>query len=244
MLFAAKSRADSSRGSLTVEATLILPIVLISWFTIINLLNIYLLQAGIQQALNSTAQRISEYCYLLERVDMLDDVADIMNMSGTTTQKSSKLKESFNDMGTHAQKIGDELSNFSISSIQTIVDEAHGFSESAQNAYEVLKNVTEEDLTDYFLSELSNVGGGTLMGLFVNQYISDLQINTRDLSELDYTKSKFLYGNDQEFTLVVTYTYHNPLSIKFFSEVEMAQMVTMRPWVGDVGTGLKDLAGS
>ena len=60
---------------------------------------------------------------------------------------------------------------------------------------------------------------------------------------MDYSKSKFLYGDDQQFTIIVTYTYHNPLSIKYFSDIPMMQMVTMRPWIGQSNTGLKELAG-
>ena len=41
-------KSGKRRGSLTVEATLILPFVLISWLTIINLLNIYYMQTCIQ----------------------------------------------------------------------------------------------------------------------------------------------------------------------------------------------------
>ncbi|MBD5101227.1 MAG: hypothetical protein HDT27_00745 [Subdoligranulum sp.] len=235
-----KGKKVVPRGSLTVEATLILPFVLISWLTIINLLNIYYMQSCIQQALNNTAQRLSEYCYLLERAGLLDDVENIMAMESSTATASSKLKTDLNDMGTHAQNIGSQLENFSISNADAIVNEAKGFVSSAKDAYATLESISPENIKDFFLSELSNGGTGVVTGLFVNSYIQDLKVNTGNISSLDYSKSKFLYG-DQYFTIVVTYTYHNPLSIKFFSDVEMMQMVTMRPWVGADGTGLKDL---
>ena len=38
-----QNTAKRQRGSLTVEAMLVLPLVFVSWLTIINLINIYLL---------------------------------------------------------------------------------------------------------------------------------------------------------------------------------------------------------
>lgn len=229
------------RGSLTVEAALILPFVLISWLTIINLLNIYYLQACIQQALNNTAQRVSEYCYLLARTDTLDDVSDLLAMSATTAQKSSTLKNGVTEMGTRAQNIGRMLDDFSLTQLPALIDETTAFAGSAKTVYGTLKTVSAEDLKDYFVSELSNAGTGIVAGAFVNSYIKDLKVSTKNISALDYTKSKFLYGKDQEFTLVVTYTYHNPLAFRFFPDQQMMQMVTMRPWIGADGTGLKEL---
>lgn len=236
-------KSGKRRGALTVEATLILPFVLISWLTIINLLNIYYMQTCIQQALNNTAQRLSEYSYLLYKTGYLDQAADILGMDASTTQNSSKLKTSMKSMGEHAQNIGNELQQFSISKVPTIIDEAKSFTTSAKDAYSTISNITVEQLKDYFLSELSNAGTGILVGAFVDSYIKDLKVDTRNIDTLDYSKSKFLYGDDQQFTIVVTYTYHNPMSIKYFSDVPMMQMVTMRPWIGQSNTGLKELAG-
>ena len=115
-------KSGKRRGSLTVEATLILPFVLISWLTIINLLNIYYMQTCIQQALNNTAQRLSEYSYLLYKTGYLEQASDILNMDAGTTTNSSQLKTSVKSMSEHAKKIGEELQQFSISSVPTIID--------------------------------------------------------------------------------------------------------------------------
>lgn len=237
-----ENKRPEQRGSLTVEATLILPVVLISWLTIINILNIYYLQSCIQQALNNTAQRLSEYCYMLERTDLLDKVEEIMSMDSSTSNASSTLKENLNEMGQHAQSIGNELQNFSLSSIQTIIQEVKGFINCAKTAYNTVKGLNTENIKDFFLSELSNAGTGVVVGIFVNSYIKDLKVNTVNISALDYSKSKYFYDDDQHFTIIVTYKYHNPLSFKFFTDIPMMQMVTMRPWIGADGTGLKQLA--
>ena len=235
-----QDKQTGRRGSLTVEATLILPFVLISWLTIINMLNIYYLQSCIQQALNNTAQRLSEYCYMLQRADLLDQVEEIMSMEASTSQASSTLKDNLNEMGTHAQSIGNYLQNFSLGSIRGIIDEAKAFISCAKTAYATVKSINADNIKDFFLSELSNAGTGVLVGAFVNSYIKDLKVSTTNISALDYTKSKYFYDGEQHFAIVVTYQYHNPLSIKFFSDVPMMQMVTMRPWVGAAGTGLTE----
>lgn len=229
------------RGSITVEAMLVLPLVFISWLTIINLINIYYLQFSVQQALNSTAQRVAEYCYLIDRTGQLDKLGEIMTMDTSTAQKSSQLKEGINGVTGYAKRMGDLLTNFSLDRISEIKENVDGFTESAQTAFDALGDMTPEDLKEYFLSELSVAGTGMLIGGLVNTSIKDLNIDLKDISKIDYTKSQFLYGNQQQFTIVATYTYHNPLAIRLFSDVEMAQMITMRPWIGASGSGLTDL---
>lgn len=232
-----------NRGSLTVEAMLVLPLVLISWLTIINLINIYYLQFGIQQALNSTAQRVSEYCYLMDRMGQLDKLSEVLAMDSSTSGTSSQLKEGISGLTGYAKEIGSLLSDFSLDKIGDIKDNVTGFTDSAQTAFEALGDMDLEDLKDYFLSELSSAGTGMLIGGMVNACIEDLDIDLKDVSKIDYSKSQFLYGDQQQITLVATYTYHNPLGFWFFSDVQMAQMITVRPWIGASGSGLTDLVG-
>lgn len=233
--------ADKRSGSLTVEAMLILPLVFVSWLTIINLINIYYLQFCVQQALNNTAQRVAEYCYLLDRTGKLDELSEVMTMDSTTSKKSKGLKTNLNEMTGYAKDLGADFSDFSLDKIEDIKTNVSGFADSAKSAFSTLSDIDLNDLKEYFASELSNAGTGMLMGAFVDSYISDLNVDVKDISKIDYSKSQFLYGSEQQFTIVATYTYHNPLSIRLFSDVEMAQMVTMRPWIGASHSGLTDL---
>lgn len=232
-----------NRGSLTVEAMLVLPLVFISWLTIINLINIYYLQFSIQQALNSTAERVSEYCYLVDRMGQLDKMSEILSMDSSASGTSSQLKEGITGMTGYAQEIGGLLTDFSLDKIGEVKDNVTGFTDSAQTAFEALGDMNLEDLKDYFLSELSSAGTGMLLGGMVDACIRDLDIDLKDISKIDYSKSQILYGDQQHITLVATYTYHNPLGAWFFSDVQMAQMITVRPWIGASGSGLTDLVG-
>lgn len=233
--------SERKRGSLTVEAMLILPLVFVSWLTIINLINIYYLNFCVQQALNNTAERVAEYCYLLDRTGKLDEISEIMTMDSATAQKSSGLKSNLTKMTDSAKSLGSHFSNFSFDEIEDIKEDVNGFADSAKSAFSTLKEISVDDLKEYFASELSNAGTGMLIGAFVNSYIKDLNVDISDISTIDYSKSQFLYGDEQQFTIVATYTYHNPLSIKLFSDVQMAQMITMRPWIGASHSSLKDL---
>ena len=58
--------------------------------------------------------------------------------------------------------------------------------------------------------------------------------------KIDYTNSKFLYGDDYEITLVATYTYDKLflLDFGFDDSVEIVQMVTVRPWIGNQSGGI------
>lgn len=82
-----------NRGSLTVEAAIILPIVLISWLTIINFLNIYFIHICIQQALNNTAKRLAEYAYIMERTDVLPKVVSAYGLDKDTEEKAINIRD-------------------------------------------------------------------------------------------------------------------------------------------------------
>lgn len=238
-----QNTAKRQRGSLTVEAMLVLPLVFVSWLTIINLINIYYLQFSVQQALNSTAQRVAEYCYLIDRAGQLDKLGEILTMDSSTSEKSSQLKEGITGVTGYAQDLGNILTNFSLDKIPQIKESVEGFTDSAKTAFDALGQMKPEDLKEYFLSELGGAGAGMMIGSMVNASIEDLNIELKDISEIDYTKSQFLYGSQQHFTIVASYTYHNPLAIRLFPDIKMAQMITMRPWIGASGSSLTDLVG-
>lgn len=232
----------NSRGSLTVEAALVLPLVFISWLMIINLLNMYYMQNCTQQALNLTAKRVAEYCYLMERTGTLDEIQNAMTMDAETSKKTSQIKTGMDGMSESAKKIGREFTHFSLHSIENIVNNVKAFSSSASTAFKALKDVKVDDIKDYIVSEAASAGSGMAIGAMVDGYMEELKVNMTNVTDRSYLASQFLYGSDQYITIVMTYTYHNPLGFKAFSEIKIAQMATVRPWIGDGRGSLAELA--
>lgn len=119
MVFHRKSRnkAHKSRGSLTVEATLILPFVFISWLTIINFLNVYFVHTCVQQALNNTAKRLSEYAYIGERITMSDGssvashMSELYSLDEDTEKKANQLVDDANQIVDNGKKLKDNTTS-------------------------------------------------------------------------------------------------------------------------------------
>ena len=108
-----KEKSHRSRGSLTVEATLILPFVFISWLTIINFLNVYFVHTCIQQALNNTAKRLSEYAYIGERITMSDGnsvvshMSELYSLDEDTEKKANSLVDDADKIVDNGKKLKD-----------------------------------------------------------------------------------------------------------------------------------------
>ena len=286
------------RGSLTVEAAIILPIVLISWLTIINFLNMYFIHITIQQALNNTAKRLSEYAYLVERTNTTQKAIDVFKLSNDTADKATNIRENidkaldsantvqtnvlklsdnvkqagdnisdiksntneiFNGMGSgdmssisnnivnienSGKKLVNNFQNIKISKIKSeIIEPAKEFGNAIKSTYEVMKTINSENIKDYFVSELANMGTGMLVGAYVNIYIKDLNIEQmKDVSPLYFYSSKFFYGDDSNtFAISVAYKYKNPLGPQFFKSVEMHQTAVMNMWIGDESSDIRTL---
>ena len=288
-----------NRGSLTVEATLVLPFVFISWLTIINFLNVYFVHTCIQQALNNTARRLSEYAYFIERTDIEGTLVEAFDQTEDTEKKATELKdnteEAYNsgkelidngkslydtikESGNNIKSVkentdavfngiagGDvsglssnidgitssgqaligNLKNLELGRIrEQIIEPAKSFGNAVKATYEIAKTINGDNIKDYFISQLANPAGGVLVGLFVNMYIKDLNLESmKNVSSLDYVDSQFFMGDEQAtFAIVVTYTYNNPLNIKFFKDIKMRQVATMNMWIGDESTDIRKLA--
>ena len=294
------SGKNGMKGSLTVEATLILPFIFITWLYIINFLNIYLIHATVQQALNNTAKRVSEYTYLLERTNVTSSLQDVFAKTDDTIKKGNDLRNNAEDAynygketyenskqiiktakstaesaeavyhnsaellngatgsGDFSAKVESITENaktvvtnltsgdLSFANIKSkVIDPAKSFGESVKATYEVLKSINGDNVKDYFLSELTNAGGGLLIGAFFNIYIDGLSMRTQDISYMNFAGSKFFYGKaNNSMALIATYTYTNPFSIRFlpgFTKSQIRQTCVMNMWIGDENKDIRKL---
>ena len=91
---------------------------------------------------------------------------------------------------------------------------------------------------------LHGYGENAIKLIVIGSYLSSVTVNDMKLDlkgiKIDYTNSKFLYGDDYEITLVATYTYDKLflLDFGFDDSVEIVQMVTVRPWIGNQSGGI------
>ena len=92
------------KGSLTVEAALVFPLVIISLLFIANILNICMVHMCMQQALNNTAKKISQDSYLIYRFAGEENYTNFID-------NLNKIDENYAEFETKATETKDALNN-------------------------------------------------------------------------------------------------------------------------------------
>lgn len=224
------------KGALTVEATLVFPIYIITILTVISFLNIFYTHAVMQQALNNTALRIAEYSYALKVTGSLD----VFEWTDEADAKLTKYQGMVEKVSASAQDTMESFSKgFTIETISETVSNAKEFGTSVDTLAEALSSENTESLGEFavgiFLGSAIDTAGDSLVEALVKSYLTDMKLNLNNIENMDFSMSKFYYGENQDITLVVTYEYHNPLGIKFFDSVKLLQTCTVHPWIGTKG---------
>ena len=88
-------RKTNEKGSLTVEATVVLPIFMISVFLVINMMNILMLHNRIQYAINASAHELASYSYVYSVTGIKSAVETIQSDGAPYT---SKIDETSNNI--------------------------------------------------------------------------------------------------------------------------------------------------
>ena len=217
------------KGSLTVEATLAFPVYIMAILTIISLLNIYYTHAIVQQALNNTALQIAQCSYIVNKTGLIDT----FDWSNSSVRKMDNLKTSANETMEAAKNTMESFSRgFTIETMDDILGNAQILGEKVQELSGQIKELDENDLVALVVNIVLDGPGDKLTEVMVNSYLTDMHLNRDNITNMDFSMSKFYYNSNKDITLVMTYTYKNPFGMKFFDEVEILQTVTVHPWIG------------
>lgn len=174
-----------SKGSLTVEATLVLPLVLITLLFTVNILNICMVNLCMQQSLNNTAKKISQDSYLVYRLAGKDAYKEFMN----TLSKASDGYEDFKNKAEETKNSFTKLQDSVKSTVRTISSISEIFQDEEKVNDDTVK-IKKEDKKS-LLDKVEALSEG-LKTLNVNK-------NDMDKSFGDFTTSvKTLYTSGKE----------------------------------------------
>ena len=141
------------KGSLTVEAALVFPLVIITLLFIANILNICMVHTCMQQSLNNTAKKISQDSYLVYRFAGEENYEKFINFL-------SKTNEGYETFKSKAEDTSEKLSKMQESSIDTIT--SFNTAKDTFKSYEAPKKILEipkkiVELVDYCNQFVDNV---------------------------------------------------------------------------------------
>ena len=234
------NKKNKTRGSMTLELAMILPLYLVVIMFILNLMNVYYIHAVVQQGLNNAGKTLAQYCYLIDKTGYLDKASGWFTMEEDTSNKSIGIQTSISQLTKSAQNVMAKLNDgVTLEELTGLKDDLGSFTEALKATASQVSSINGDNIKDFIISEASNGATGLLSSVMVNSYISDMKLDLKGI-KIDYTNSKFLYGDDYEITLVATYTYDKLflLDFGFDDSVEIVQMVTVRPWIGNQSGGI------
>jgi len=247
-----KVKISSQGGALTVEAALVLPVLLCAFFTVIFLIKAVYTYQLIGHALNETASEMASTAYIYH-ISGLRDLHDTVRNG--VNDRSDVFKDhldtvfdaydSLKSIGEGAkQGIGSISDNVGL--IKNAGANFENFLEQAETAasdpLELLKCIAcyiASDAVDDAKTELFT----PIARLYMKKYLitekvpdADRRLKALNVKEgfggLDFSESAFLSDRGEFIDIVVRYRMDLPLPIQFTSGLEFVQRARVKAWMG------------
>jgi hypothetical protein len=247
-----KVKISSQDGALTVEAALVLPVLLCAFFTVIFLIKAVYTYQLIGHALNETASEIASTAYIYH-ISGLRDIHD------TVRNGINDRSDVFKDHIDAAFDAYDSLRSISEGAQQGIggIADSAGLIKDAGANFENLLDRAETAASDplellkciacYIASGTFNDAKTELFTpitrLYMKKYLitesmpdADRRLKVLNIREgfsgLDFSESTFLSDRGEFIDIVVRYRVDLPLPIQFTSGLEFVQRARVKAWMG------------
>lgn len=226
------------RGSLTVEATIILPFYILSLFFVLNFMNIFYMQLAIQEGLNSTAAVLAKYC----NVAAVTVGMDRFTLSQKNSDSVTSLQTDINTFSSNLVTATETLKEgFNLSNLDALLTSGQKMYNSAKSMANTVKGIGGDDVTNLLLSGAVELAGSAGVTAIMDDYLTEMKVNQNFLEGEAGKKIKFylaLDRTDHDIILTAEYRYSSPMFSPFFDSIPMTQSVVVHPWVGGSTKGL------
>ncbi len=256
-------KASSQDGALTVEAALVLPVLLCAFFTVIFLIKAVYTYQLIGHALNEAASEMASSAYIYH-ISGLRDLHDtirngVNDRSDVFRDNVGNVFDAYNSL----KSIGESAQHGSASdSIGLLSDAALNFEDMLEQAETAVSDPLEllKCIACYIASGAFDDAKTELFTpitrLYMKKYLvsesmpdADMRLKALNVTEgfsgLDFSESTFLSDRGEYIDIVVRYRIDLPLPIQFTSGLEFVQRARVKAWVGGdesqgVLTGVED----
>ncbi|MCT4563489.1 MAG: hypothetical protein N4A68_04145 [Maledivibacter sp.] len=216
-----KKLSRRQRGSLTVEASLVLPIFICAILTIGFLTKIVyiheVIQHGITEAANEMAS--SSYLYYVSGSYDIDDT-----LSSNLEEKKKKSEEHINNIVDCSKELYDCIGEIKAGSKDSNKDIADYPKDKIIGlASSIVKSELDKEKTHI---------GNTIIKQYIRKYgLTDSRLKKLDIEGLDFSHSSYLSSN-QDIDVIVKYNVNIPLPIRIVDNIPIVQRATARAWLG------------
>ncbi|WP_432663226.1 pilus assembly protein [Wukongibacter baidiensis] len=245
------------RGSLTVEAAIVLPIFICAVLTIGFFTKIVytheIIQHAITEAVNEMAS--SSYLYYTSGVQNIDNTIDseLEEKKQKSQEHLDSITDCYNELNDSVGQLKSDSKNVyegvGRGDVKGISESISGISSDGQNIKENVGEIQSviEDIAEDPKGEMISIAaliakigydkgktaiGNQLIGYYVKKHgLTDERLKSLDIDKLDFSKSSYFKSNE-DIDVVVKYNVDIPLPIKFTSNIPIVQRATARAWMG------------
>jgi len=227
-----KGNRKAQRGSLTVEAAIVVPAFLCVIISIVFLIKAVYTREIVQHAIDETAREISTYsyiCYAAGINDLHDLIDNRLNQSSETFDAHlSSILDSYKDLNSVFGALGTiiEISGDPMGELKNIVCKVSDiFFEDikTKNMIPIIKMLVKKHLSDGEIQETETD--------MVNDNLKKLNISN-GFEGLDFSKSKILKDEDKNIEIAVEYVLKLPLPLNVLPEMRVTQKAVSKAWLG------------
>lgn len=138
-------RFNNQIGSVTVEAIISLSTFMFAIVTILSLVNLYIVQAKVAYAINTTAKEISQYSYLYSLTGLMDREKELYDAGKKDTEDLSNTLGAIKDTYNEIEKMGSDISGIKLDldSINSTWDSIQGDLGNIKTSGQDIKNNIE-----------------------------------------------------------------------------------------------------
>lgn len=224
------------KGSITVEAAIIMPIYILLLAFLINFLSIFYIKLVVQGGLNSAATTIAQYCYAVDLTLGMEN----FTLSEETSQKADALADSIEQFSSSSRDMASVFDKtFSFDTVPELIKKGVDFAKSAKSLGTKLRGINGADVKNYLLTSATESGGGLIVQEMVENYIDEMKIN-RNLIDGPIQYDLYIMKENTDLVLTACYQYHDSMFSAFTDKpFVIKQQIVVHPWIGGNTDGLR-----
>lgn len=243
------------RGSITIEASLILPWFLFGIMSIIYLLKVVYIHDQIQYALTESANSMASHAYILEKSEILNIQQDAYNnLSINSVVQNKKIPNEYAEGLTeyNINFFNSNLEDIKTTNVKQLLKEIKEFKYNIGQAVDTIYmnlfsaiyglKILYEDTNDIITNwkkdgmEFANMKiGEKITKLYMSKYIPESKYNkwniVNGINGMDYSLSQYMLKDDN-IIIVVSYKVLLPFPLPKKIEIPIRQSIKVRGWTG------------
>lgn len=200
-------KKERQKGSITVEASLFIPMFLFAFMSIYSLVFFVRAQLVIQYAADQAAKEVAQYSYILEKTGILDSYQNLGQEASDFSQEMEKIKENLSELDSAAQKIA--AGQGTVQAGQGIYDTVENYARNPEEfingALGSIKISAWDGLSSYMVGTVAE--SCVVQQLATASGMEDVEAYLKSLgvSGLSYKNSSWCRNGSNDIKIVVDY---------------------------------------